>query len=208
MPPCESQINDIALCCFVKNEERNIGNMLNSATKYVSEIYVCDTGSTDGTLAIAERFTKNITVAPIERIEDFAAIRNEAFAVATARWILMLDGDEVLSLTDRHKITELIRNTEHDAWFLPRRNWNPDNTYDANYPDWQGRLFLNNGKIKYEQPVHEHLAGYDNIGNAEDGPHIEHYNRIIKTQERITKNHLHYIEISKRHRLGIYGNDV
>jgi glycosyltransferase involved in cell wall biosynthesis len=201
----KNKIPTIALCAFVKNEERNIRNMINSVTKFVSEIHILDNGSTDGTLDIAREFGANIKTLATERITDFSKIRNAAFHDAISDWILMLDGDEMLCLADRDLIIDLVSDNESDAWFLPRYNFNADGTIDESiYPDWQGRLFRNNGVIRYERPVHEGLTGFVNIKFAHDGPHINHYNRIVKTPEQIARNHEQYVKISALNRLEIY----
>ncbi|HZH99152.1 MAG TPA: CmcI family methyltransferase, partial [Fimbriimonadaceae bacterium] len=46
---------DISLCMIVKNEERVLADCLESAAPFFSEIIVVDTGSTDQTVAIAEK---------------------------------------------------------------------------------------------------------------------------------------------------------
>ena len=84
----------ISLCMIVKNEERFLEACLESVKNVVDEINIVDTGSTDRTLEIAEKYGANVIHR--EWRNDFAWARNEALAMATKRWTLVLDADEEL----------------------------------------------------------------------------------------------------------------
>src|SRR5579884_1851863 len=95
----------ISLCMIVKNEEKFLPRCLQSVAGVVDEINIVDTGSTDGTIEIARSFG-----ARVERREwrdDFAWARNEALALATKRWILVLDADEELNADSRELVAAL-----------------------------------------------------------------------------------------------------
>src|SRR5579883_3319270 len=66
----------ISLCMIVKNEERFLEACLRSVEGIVDEINIVDTGSTDRTLEIAQRFGARIEHR--EWRNDFAWARNEA----------------------------------------------------------------------------------------------------------------------------------
>src|ERR1700704_7068321 len=55
------------------------------------EIIVVDSGSTDGTVEIAELFGANVFV---EKWKGYAAQKNSAIEKASGDWILSLDADE------------------------------------------------------------------------------------------------------------------
>ena len=84
----------ISLCMIVKNEERFLAECLESVKDVVDEINIVDTGSTDRTVEIARSYGANIEFR--EWRKDFAWARNEALAMATRRWTLVLDADEEL----------------------------------------------------------------------------------------------------------------
>lgn len=95
----------VSLCMIVKNEEDIIGRCLDSVSGLVDEIIIMDTGSTDGTKAVAARYTKKTF--DFQWIEDFAAARNAAFSKASMDYILWLDADDVLETEDREKFAAL-----------------------------------------------------------------------------------------------------
>ena len=64
----------LTLCMIVRDEEENLAACLGSLRPFVDEICVLDTGSSDGTLALAESAADRV-----ERFEwasDFSAARN------------------------------------------------------------------------------------------------------------------------------------
>src|ERR1700761_7887631 len=85
----------ISLCMIVKNEERFLAECLASVKDVVDEINIVDTGSTDRTVEIAREFGANVIFR--EWRGDFGWARNEALAMATRRWTLVLDADEELA---------------------------------------------------------------------------------------------------------------
>jgi glycosyltransferase involved in cell wall biosynthesis len=93
-PDKEQLPEGISLCMIVKNEERFLAACLESVKDVVDEINIVDTGSTDRTVEIARSYGANIIFR--EWRNDFAWARNEALAMATRRWTLVLDADEEL----------------------------------------------------------------------------------------------------------------
>jgi len=85
----------VALVVIAKNEERSIGRLLDSAKQLVDEMVVLDTGSDDGTAAIAK--AAGAKVRHFAWVDDFSAARNRALELTDAPWRLVLDADEWLS---------------------------------------------------------------------------------------------------------------
>ena len=79
---------------IVKNEEQNLRGCLESVKPFVDEIIIVDTGSTDGTIAIAKEFEAKII--SFQWTEHFSEARNESLKHATGNWIFCLDADERL----------------------------------------------------------------------------------------------------------------
>ncbi|WP_294256074.1 glycosyltransferase family 2 protein [uncultured Sphingomonas sp.] len=84
----------LALVMIARNEARAIARALESARPHVDSMILLDTGSTDETVAIAERC--GATVHNFAWCDDFAAARNAALDHSDADWNLVLDADEWL----------------------------------------------------------------------------------------------------------------
>jgi glycosyltransferase involved in cell wall biosynthesis len=84
----------ISLAMIVKNEEEYLDACLKSASDYVDEIIIVDTGSTDKTKKIAAKYGAKIY--DFEWCDDFAAARNFSFSKATGDMVLWLDADDIL----------------------------------------------------------------------------------------------------------------
>ncbi|MEO6204430.1 MAG: glycosyltransferase family 2 protein [Mycobacteriales bacterium] len=79
---------------IVKDEQAALPTCLASLDGQVDEIVVCDTGSSDRTIEIAEAFGARIVHAPWTH--DFAAARNVPLAACRGAWVLSIDADEQL----------------------------------------------------------------------------------------------------------------
>jgi len=84
----------ISACMIVKNEEKMLPGCLKSIQKYVDEIVIVDTGSTDRTVEIAASFGARIYYHLWEN--NFSKHRNQSFGYARGDWILYIDADEEL----------------------------------------------------------------------------------------------------------------
>ena len=98
----------IGLVMIVKNESRSLEKCLSLAQKLVDEIYITDTGSTDNTVEIAEKFHAHIS--KYEWNNDFAAARNYALEQSTCDWNLILDADEYLISGSKKDLLTFIEN--------------------------------------------------------------------------------------------------
>jgi tetratricopeptide (TPR) repeat protein len=113
----------ISVCLIVKNEARLLAHCLNSVSALAAEIIVVDTGSTDGTPAIARRLGARV----IEiRWTDYATARNRSIAEATCQWILVLDGDESIAARDLPRIRRLVRFGRAAGYRLLVRNYSDE----------------------------------------------------------------------------------
>lgn len=85
----------VTVCIIAKNEEKHIEECLKHLKKYDMEIIVTDTGSTDRTKEIAEKYADRVV--DFEWIDDFAAARNYCASFASNNWILVIDCDEYVN---------------------------------------------------------------------------------------------------------------
>lgn len=86
----------LTACLIVRDEADCLSSCLSSLRDAgMSNICVLDTGSTDGTLDIAERY--GARTGRHLWSDDFAAARNVAVAMAATPWVLSIDADETFS---------------------------------------------------------------------------------------------------------------
>ena len=138
---------------IVKNEERYLAECLDSVKDIADEIVIVDTGSTDSTVAIAEKYNAKIILFPW--CNDFSAARNEALRNSTGDYILYLDADERVTKESKHVLKKIIQEKREVGYSCILRN-----------RDEQGgrpsimryvRLFANSPKIRFEGRVHEQI---------------------------------------------------
>ena len=84
----------ISLVMIARNEARCIERCLSSIQDHVDEIVIVDTGSTDDTVQICQKFTPHVR--HFAWTEDFAAARNFSLAQASGDWNVIIDADEWL----------------------------------------------------------------------------------------------------------------
>ncbi len=169
--PEKSKSSATSLCMIVKNEEKNLARCLLSVKDLVDEIIIVDTGSTDRSQQIAEVFGARVYQHPWH--DDFSEARNISLAHASGKWIFILDADEVIARQDHEALLQIIRNPDAPAcaYSLMTRNYTDDvgtqgwQANDGHYsgeqagsgwnPSEKVRLFPNDPRICFENPVHE-----------------------------------------------------
>ncbi|MGL4849051.1 MAG: tetratricopeptide repeat-containing glycosyltransferase family 2 protein [Clostridium sp.] len=144
-------IKTISLCVITRNNESTIEKCLSSVQSLVQEIIIVDTGSTDNTLAICEKFNANIFSIPWE--DNFSKARNTALNLATKDFILVLDSDEFLPPETCTRIKKNLNERDCKAYSLLINNLN------SNIPMNHGltRLFINDKEIYFEHRIHEQI---------------------------------------------------
>jgi tetratricopeptide (TPR) repeat protein len=147
----------ISLCMIVRNEERFLGDALASVRGVVDEICIVDTGSTDTTVAIAESF--GARVGCVAWRDDFAWARNQALAMATGAWILVLDADERLAPDSRDALRAL-RTVPPDGQgrWIRCRNFNDGTRETVGSTNAIVRIFPNDPAIRYRGTLHEFVG--------------------------------------------------
>ena len=141
---------------IVKNEAKTLPRCLESVRGVVDEIVVVDTGSTDDTVAVAERL--GARVFQHAWTDDFAAARNAAVSHARGEWILVLDADETLAREARRKLRGLIQDDRFQAFLMNIRSPLKDTRGQSAVINAWPRLFRNRPEIRYEGRVHEQIS--------------------------------------------------
>ncbi|MCI8526424.1 MAG: glycosyltransferase [Oscillospiraceae bacterium] len=121
------------------------------------ELVMADTGSTDGSRAVAERYADILFDFPW--INDFAAARNAVLDRCTGVWCLILDTDEYLDENINELVTFLCRTDEQEnpLAIVTVRNYD---TYDmeGEYSDFLSpRIVRMSTGVRYQGAIHEHF---------------------------------------------------
>ena len=115
----------LSVVLITHNEEGNLPRTLQSVMPLVrdgrGEIIVVDSGSTDGTVEIAQSYGAKVSV---ETWNGFAAQKNSAIDKASMDWVLQLDADEVLEPELAGEIEVALQSDSGVRGFwIPRKNF-------------------------------------------------------------------------------------
>lgn len=139
----------ISLCLIVKDEAKQLPGCLESAKGAWDELVVVDTGSTDATVAIAEKYGAKVVKWAWQ--DDFAAARNVSLEHASCEWVLVLDADERLSPELAIALRRVALDSKVGAATVELLNRGPHGHLRT------GRLlrFFRREGVKYQHRIHE-----------------------------------------------------
>lgn len=148
----------LSVAIVAKDEEENLRRTLPSVASLADEIVLVDSGSTDGTMMVAESFGARILH---QEWLGFGRQKNFAISQCTHEWILSLDADEVVSSKLAQSISKALEtvNSEVAAFYLNRRNYflGRPMLHGGMYPDRKLRLFRKAKAGFQDRPVHESM---------------------------------------------------
>jgi hypothetical protein len=121
-----------------------------------AEIVVGDTGSTDATRQICDRF--NATVIAIPWRDDFADAQNQVLAFAKGDWILWLNPDEELVAGTVSCLPNLICDKSVLAYAIRIRHVMAIEQRENAVETLEPRLFRKNASLRYVGRLHPHFA--------------------------------------------------
>jgi glycosyltransferase involved in cell wall biosynthesis len=140
------------------NSEDTLAATLTRARQVSDEIFVVDSFSSDGTVALAESLGARVVQ---HAFENYGAQRNWAIdnLPGTRKWQLHLDADEVMDAELVAAIQALPEENEHAGYFVPRyvRFLGRVLRHGGMSPTWHMRLFLTG------------------VGRCEDRKYDQHY---------------------------------
>lgn len=150
----------ISACYITKNEEQNIKCSIESLQGQADEVIVVDTGSADGTVAVAKAMGAKVYNYSWQK--NFAAARNFALSKATGDWLIILDADEYFTKKTAGNIRPLLEKIDgrYSCVFVQMINWDQDRE-EVQDKFYQMRLVKKLPGLAYEGFVHEwpHVNG-------------------------------------------------
>jgi len=171
---------------IIKNEERYLEGCLSSVKDAVDEIVIVDTGSTDNSLKIAEKY--NAKIFHFDWINDFSAARNFALKNSSCDYILYLDADERLS-KDSIQELKILTQKKKLAGFKCTVESPSQSSGGTNLMKYV-RLFANNPEIKFTGKAHEQIEDSlreNNYDIYDSGIKIIHLGYDVSESELKTK---------------------
>ena len=158
--PLESSKIRLSVALATLNEERSLGNCLDSVKGLADEVVVVDGSSSDRTVEIAKFFGAKVIVTDNKPI--FHINKQQAIDECQGEWILQLDADEVVT----PELAEEIRQVVEKDTDLPAAYWIKRKKMflgrwikkGGQYPDPVIRLFRRKKAFLPCKSVHEQMV--------------------------------------------------
>lgn len=152
----------LSVAVIALDAESQLGPLLASVA-FADEVVVVDSGSRDGTVALAERMGARVI-----RQDWLGFGRQKQFAVTAARhdWVLCLDADERVTPELAASLAKALADPRYKAFRMARRNrflgrWL---SHGEAYPDWSLRLFHRAHAGWSNDDVHETVLTTAEVG--------------------------------------------
>jgi glycosyltransferase involved in cell wall biosynthesis len=211
-------MNSLALSMIVRDAAASLEACLASVRGVVREMVLADTGSVDGTTALAQRLGARVVSIPWTN--NFAEARNRALSEVHSDWVLILDADELLDPELSRTIPDLLNDSFVGGYQVTIRNYVlslEDRVWDRpavpndsslaaakSYPAYvehqNVRLFRRDPEIYFVGRVHESVGPrLQQLGRKiADAPFfIHHFGLAASAKERERKNIL-YRELGRQ----------
>ena len=130
---------------------------------------------------------------------DFSHMKNRLTDMCKGDYIYQIDADEMPSTYVLDMLPEVLQHNSVDVLKVPRINtvegitpehietwkWGVNEHGWINFPDYQWRIYKNNGEIKWVNKVHERLEGYKTMSYLPtEMEWCLVHNKTIKKQEQ------------------------
>ena len=129
----------------------------------------------------------------------FADWKNKLTSLCNGDYIYQIDADEMISTYVLDNLPMVLQYNSIDVLKVPRINtvsgltkqhidawnWGVNEKGWVNFPDFQWRIYRNNGKIKWKNRVHEVLEGYKTMSYLPtEEPWCLRHDKTIERQEK------------------------
>lgn len=152
----------LSVAIITLNAASQLEDCLKSAG-FADEIVVVDSGSTDGTQALAERYGARVIA---QAWLGFGPQKQFAVDAAGHDWVLCLDADERVSPELQAAIESVLQSSASTAYRFARCNRFLGRylKYGEGYPDWSLRLFDRRQARWSDDAVHEKVVANGAVG--------------------------------------------
>jgi len=153
----------LSLCIITKDNEKHLSNSLQIMKEFVDEILIVDIGSKDSTVDIAKRAGANVY--QIEWKNDYSEAKNICFEKADGRWILFLNGNEMILSDQLKKVYSFLDNPNVEAYLLHLEH--PIKKHRISSPVESMRLIRNRKEYSYKYKAFERISD-ELLSNIQD----------------------------------------
>ncbi len=173
----------LSIVMMIKNEERYLDLTLKSLDPLMSniksELIILDTGSTDRSVEIAQKYTEKVYFAKWN--DNFSQMRNISIGFAKGDWILILDADE--ELVNCENLINFFKNGVHKKYNSASIELSNIMSEDKKLFNKASivRLFKKDKNLRYEGAIHEQPIYKKPIFN--DVANFNHYGYMYKNEE-------------------------
>lgn len=191
----------VVVCTF--NDEDKIARCIESLS-FADEIVIVDDGSTDKTIDVASKYTKNVF--KHKSVGYVEPARNFAISKATGDWILVIDSDEVVGKELAKELIEFSKKADISYVEIPRKNiifgkWMRASMW---WPDYNIRFFRKN-TVVWSDMIHSNpqTSGLGSKLEPTENNAIVHHNyssiaQFVERNSRYSK-----IQAAELHKKGI-----
>lgn len=147
-------MTNLTIIILTKNEKSNIVDVVQNAKLVTDMVLVVDSGSTDGTVELAEANGAKVVFRAWD--DDFSAQRNFALNHVDTEWVLYLDADERLNNALIADIKNVLEKNLDRKYAIQRISvaFGKKFNYGVLHPDYVCRMFKRD-RIKWVNKVHE-----------------------------------------------------
>jgi len=172
---------------ITRNEEANLPGCLASLENLADEVVILDSGSTDGTVSIAQAAGARVAQ---QRFEGFGAAKQRALEMASGKWVLALDADERVTPALADEIRRLVARdpgvhgylVRRDVFFLGRKL-----RFGGMGHDWVLRLFRRAGARFTAAPIHERVEIPGRPGRLRSALEHDAYRSLAQHVEKMNR---------------------
>ena len=151
-------------------------------------------------ISLMDMMHENHNVIGFPLNKDFASFKNNLKSNCSGDYIFQIDADEIPHAALIEYLPEVLTTNPVDIVFVPRVNtvegltdehikkwgWNVDEKGWVNFPDYQLRIYKRTDSVRWMNPVHETITGYDTFSNfpAEEQWSLYHPKQIDRQEKQ------------------------
>lgn len=224
----------ISYLVTVHNEVKSLENLLNRLCAFAEEgdeiVILDDFSDNEATQKILSTYSYKDNVRLYQHALDknYGGHKNYGTELCKGQWVFQIDGDELPSETLIGNLKSIIdENPDIDVYVVPRVNafvglkpehakqwgWqlSPSKSQGGrpmvNWPDYQGRIYKNDKKVKWDRRLHEKLEGYSKFAAIPADEDLALYHdKTIETQIKTNQRYNEWFTEEENQGHGGYAN--